>query len=97
MSTSPLMRLWVDRQGGLTAKPEDGHSMALYAAADIEARDREIVAFLKDFIERNACNEIDGIYKCNQCGAVAIPGQSSHLEDCEILEAKRIVRWWNRV
>ncbi|MDE2106935.1 MAG: hypothetical protein KGL39_57505 [Patescibacteria group bacterium] len=43
VSTERLTRLWVDRHGGLTAKPEDSFSMPLYSAANIDKRDQDIV------------------------------------------------------
>ena len=52
---------------------------------------REPIQWLKEFIEWNACYEQSGTYQCNQCGRQAIPGQSNHDEDCDIVTARALL------
>lgn len=52
---------------------------------------REPIQWLKEFIEWNACYEQSGTYQCNQCGRKAIPGQSNHDEDCDIVTARALL------
>ena len=75
---------WIQNAADKAAKALD----AAYAAGL-----REAEAWLKDFIEWNACNEFEpGRYRCNQCyGEHKGDGSDPHDSDCEIVTAKALI------